>query len=117
MRSNRTIAAAPDQPGMSADRKAAMWIGVLPGLAFNATMAVTALAGLPMGPIRPNPGEYREAMVTSSVLSLLRLPGPRSVRSRRHLPWTWVAGIRETRYDAGGYLPARGPSACGTRQV
>ncbi len=29
MNSNRTIAAAPGRPGMSADRKAAVWIGVL----------------------------------------------------------------------------------------
>src|SRR5487761_2336205 len=29
MNSNRTIAAAPGRPGLSADRKAAVWIGVL----------------------------------------------------------------------------------------
>ena len=29
MNTNRTIAAAPGKPGMSADRKAAVWIGVL----------------------------------------------------------------------------------------
>ena len=29
MNTNRTITVAPGKPGMSADRKAAVWIGVL----------------------------------------------------------------------------------------
>jgi Domain of unknown function (DUF4386) len=50
MNANRTIAAAPGRPGMSADRKAAVWIGVLyiigtVALVLSAVVTDTVLTG------------------------------------------------------------------------
>ena len=105
MNSNRTITAAPGKPGMSADRKAAVWIGVLyiiGTVALIVSLAVTGevLAGsayLAQIAAQPNQVAVGALLVLLAGLSLAMVPVV-----------FWPVGRRHNETLAMGYVVFRG---------
>ena len=105
MNTNRTIAAAPGKPGMSADRKAAVWIGVLyiigtVGLVLSLVVTGAVLAGpayLAQVAAQPNQVAIGALLVLLAGFALAMVPVV-----------FWPIGKRYNETLAMGYVVFRG---------
>jgi Domain of unknown function (DUF4386) len=105
MNANRTIVAAPGKPGMSADRKAAVWIGVLyiigtVALALSAVVTSEVLTGpayLAQVAAQPNQLAIGVLLVLAAGLALAMVPVV-----------FWPVGKRYNETLAMGYVVFRG---------
>ena len=105
MNTNRTIAAAPRKPGMSADRKAAVWIGVL----YIIGTVGMVLSLVVMGPFMTGPAYLAQVAAQPSQLAIGALLVLVAGFSLAMVPVVfWPIGKRYNETLAMGYVVFRG---------
>jgi hypothetical protein len=105
MNTNRTIAAAPGRPGMSADRKAAVWIGVL----YIIGTVVLILSGVVTSGVLTGPAYLAQVAAQPNQLAIGALLVLLAGFSLAMVPVVfWPIGKRYNETLAMGYVVFRG---------
>ena len=119
MNTNRTIAAATAKPGMSADRKAAVWIGVLYIIGtVGLVLSVVVTAGILTGPgylakvaAQPNQLAIGALLVLLAGFSLAMVPvvfWPIGKRYNETLAMGYVISVAGRRWSCTSQPRSRG---------
>ena len=105
MHTNRTVAAAPGKPGMSADRKAAVWIGVL----YIIGTVVFVLSGVVSGSVLTGPAYLAQVAAQPNHVAIGALLVLLAGFALAMVPVVfWPVGKRYNETLAMGYVVFRG---------
>jgi hypothetical protein len=105
MNTNRTIAAAPGKPGMSADRKAAIWIGVL----YIIGTVALVLSAVVMGGLQTDPAYLAQVAAQPSQVAIGAVLVLLAGFALAMVPVVfWPVGRRYNETLAMGYVVFRG---------